>query len=240
MATAATVVLAAGGGSRFRTGARFSNVALGGGAQGGPAAGGTSEDPAAGAHKLLALLDGRPLVCFAVEAAAAAGADETVVVTGAVELAGHLPPEVTILENASWAEGQATSLAVALDWCRRRGHVAAVVGLGDVPGIPAAAWRALLDVRAPLAVATFGGLRHPPVRLERSVWAAVPVVGDEGARSLLRAPGVMEVPCPGVALDVDTVEDLVQVALLLGREGGTDPAHRVARPEPGSGARSGG
>ncbi len=216
MATAATVVLAAGGGQRFRSGS--------------------------GGHKLLALLDGRPLVCFAVEAALSAGADETVVVTGSVELAGHLPPEVTVLENASWAEGQATSLAVALDWCRRQGHATAVIGLGDAPGIPGAAWRALLDVRAPLAVATFAGRRHPPVRLERSVWGAVPVVGDEGARGLLRSPDVVEVPCPGAAADVDTVEDLARVAPLLRRESGTAVAHRLSRPgsSSGSGALGGG
>ncbi|MEA3214297.1 MAG: molybdenum cofactor cytidylyltransferase, partial [Acidimicrobiia bacterium] len=56
--TVAAVLLAAGGGSRFS----------------GPT------------HKLLALLRGKPVVLWAVEAALAAGLDETLVITGAAGL----------------------------------------------------------------------------------------------------------------------------------------------------------
>ena len=181
--TTAAVVLAAGGGSRF--------------------AGRTS--------KLLAPFRGRPLVSWAVDAALGAQLDETVVVTGAIDLSAVVPADVTLLHNEAWASGLATSLRVALDWCERHGHDAVVVGLGDQPLVAAEAWRAVAAATgAPILVATYSGRRRNPVKLDRSVWPLVPVTGDEGARFVMASQPalVREVACPGDPADVDTVEDL--------------------------------
>lgn len=177
----AAVVLAAGGGSRF----------------------------AGEGHKLLASWRGRPLVSWAVEAAAAADLGATWVVTGAVDLTGVLPAGVTVLSNPSWAEGQASSLQVAVAAARAAGLVAVVIGLGDQPMIPPSAWRAVADSGAELAVATYDGRRRNPVRLGRSVWGDLPAAGDEGARSLIRGGSrpVVEVACVGQPADIDTTED---------------------------------
>ena len=183
--TRAAVVLAAGGGSRF-----------------------SGQGP-----KLLADLRGEPLVSWAVGAAVAAGLDETVVVAGAVDLTDVVPEGVTLVVNHAWAEGQATSLRTAVDWARRQGHDAIVVGLGDQPLVPAEAWRAVAQVvGGPIVTATFSGRRCPPVRLDRAVWDLLPAGGDEGARVLMAARPhlVTEVACPGEAVDVDTVEDLAR------------------------------
>ncbi len=185
--TVAAVVLAAGEGSRFA----------------GPS------------HKLLANLRGRPVVTWSVQAALEAALDETLVVIGAVDLADHLPGGLTVLHNESWASGQASSLRVAMDWCARQGHSAAVVGLGDQPLVPAAAWRAVATAATgPIVTATFGGKRRPPVRLDDSVWPLLPVTGDEGARALMagRPELVFEVACDGDPVDIDTVEDLGHAA----------------------------
>ncbi|MGH9087277.1 MAG: nucleotidyltransferase family protein [Acidimicrobiales bacterium] len=180
----AAVVLAAGGGSRF----------------------------AGDGHKLLAPFRGRPLVAWAVAAAAEAGLDEVVVVSGAVDLTGALPAgEVTLLDNPDWADGQATSLGVALDWCGRQGHGSAVVGLGDQPLVPASAWRAVARAPGgPVVAASYSGQRRNPVRLDQAVWGLLPVDGDEGARVLMRRRPelVHEVVCDGDPFDVDQVEDL--------------------------------
>jgi CTP:molybdopterin cytidylyltransferase MocA len=178
-------VLAAGGGTRFVTG------------------------PDA-VHKLLAPWRGRPLVWSAAANAAAAGLACTWVVAGAVDLHDAVPPEVEILTNPRWQEGQATSLQVAIDAARAAGLDAVVVGLGDQPAVPPAAWAAVAAADAAIAVATYDGRRRNPVRLARSVWPLLPVSGDHGARTLInqRPDLVREVPCQGDPADIDTREDL--------------------------------
>ena len=158
-------------------------------------------------HKLLAPFRGRPLVSWALEAASVL--DELLVVTGAVEL--PLPAGAHELPNEAWADGQATSLALAVDAAAAAGHDAVVVGLGDQPLVPAEAWRRVAAATAtPIAVATYEGRRRNPVRLAAEVWPLLPRTGDEGARSLLRGRPelVTEVACPGDPADVDTQEDL--------------------------------
>ena len=181
--TTAAVVLAAGAGRRFV----------------GPT------------HKLLAPFRGRPLVAWAVEHALAAELDETLVVTGAVDLGGAVPPGATTVPNLRWAEGQATSLRAAVAVASRAGHDAVVVGLGDQPLVPPSAWRAVAAaVEHAIAVATYAGRRANPVRRAVGVWPLLPATGDEGARVLmrLRPELVGEVACDGVGSDVDTMEDL--------------------------------
>lgn len=164
-------------------------------------------------HKLLAPLDGRPVVQHALDHLRDAGIGPVVVVTGAVDL--DLPDDIVEARNARWAEGQAGSLhaafaaAVAID----PDVEAVVVGLGDQPGIPPASWRAVASAPArwPIVVASYDGRRGPnPVRLLRSVWARVPTTGDEGARPVMRDHPdlVHEVPCTGSPHDIDTLEDL--------------------------------
>lgn len=194
------VVLAAGGGSRY----------------------------AGSEHKLLAELQGRPVVRWVLEAVAASGLSPIIVVTGAADLtdvlAEPLPssPEVIVVPNPQWRSGMASSLQSALAVARQRGLEAVVIGLGDQPGVPPTAWRAVADTAAPLAVATYGGTRRNPVRIHAELWDHLPHDGDEGARSLIRqrAELVTEVACEGSGDDIDTVDDVArwQVRLATPRE----------------------
>ena len=135
---------------------------------------------------------------------------------GAVDLAraadlGHACRVTT----AGGQDGQATS--VARRRCRSPpscGADAVVAGAGRSAVRPDRGVAA--GGRAPAAehqivVASYDGRRGPhPVRLHRSLWAMLPSTGDDGARTLIREhPALVhEVPCPGSAADIDTLEDL--------------------------------
>lgn len=183
------VVLAAGGGSRF----------------------------AGATHKLLAPLDGQTVLRHVLSAVAASGVSPVIVVTGAVDLTDEIARiaatvDVVVVHNERWQSGMASSLQCAVAEARRRGLGALVVGLGDQPGVPGSAWRAVADTEAPLAVATYRGARRNPVRIHAELWDDLPVDGDEGARSLmrLRPEMVTEVACEGNADDIDTTDDVAR------------------------------
>jgi molybdenum cofactor cytidylyltransferase len=188
--TVAAIVLAAGGGSRFT------------------ASGGEG-------HKLVAPYLGRTVVEWAIENAAAAGLDATYVVRGATDL--PVPPlardTVRFVRNDRWRDGMATSLQAGIVQARRDGHHAVVVGLGDQPLVLADAWQRVAAASGkPIAVATYKGVRGNPVRLSSLVWPLLPSTGDLGARVVMRRRPdlVLEVPCPGGAADIDTVDDLTE------------------------------
>ncbi|RZV45339.1 MAG: DUF501 domain-containing protein [Acidimicrobiales bacterium] len=182
-------------------------------------------------HKLLADLGGRPVLAHALRAVVAAGLDELLVVTGAIELADHMPESVRVVHNPGWRSGQASSLQLAVEAAREAGHESIVVGLADQPFVGPRVWKQVATApSAPIAAAVFAGQRRPPVRLDKAIWDQLPTEGDEGARTLIAAHPelVTEVPCVGDPSDIDTEEtlqamretlsnDTAAVTTLLGR-----------------------
>lgn len=164
-------------------------------------------------HKLASSLKRKPLIWWSASHALAAGFAEVLVIEGAVEVGGLVPDEVSIVRNHDWADGQARSLHVAVHYAAMAGYDAIVVGLADQPFVSPEAWRLVAASPSPIAVARFDKQATPPVRLHSDVWGLLPIDGDEGARQLLRSRPelVVEIPCPGSAVDVDTVVDFDQV-----------------------------
>lgn len=165
-------------------------------------------------HKLLALLRGQPVIAHSLAAVRSAGLDDVVVITGAVDL-GALLDGVTALHNPLWATGQRSSVISALTYARAHSFDAVVIGLADQPFIEPSTWQAVAGCDAPIAVATYDGVRGNPVRLDSSVWDLfVETDGDPdaGARTLmhLHPELVREVACKGISADIDTTEDLKQ------------------------------
>ena len=108
------------------------------------------------------------------------------------------------------ADGQATSLRAAVGYAEARRHDALVVGLGDSPGVTTEIWNKVAEVDADLAPARYDGELRPPVRLSASMWASLPVSGDDGARALMRQRPdlVRPVPVEGDPRDIDTLQEL--------------------------------
>lgn len=172
-----------------------------------------------GPNKLTASVNGKPLVRIAVEAALASRAGATTVVTGhdadavAAALAG-LP--VTLIHNADYADGMSTSLRAGIAAVPAEAD-GAVVLLGDMPAIDAAAIERVIAAFAPgegadIVVATAAGQQRNPVLWSRRFFAQLMAQqGDKGGREVIAAnPAVavtVELGSPAAA-DIDTPEDL--------------------------------
>lgn len=171
-----------------------------------------------GGTKQIAEIRGKPLAQHAIDAATEAGVDEVIVVLGhdaeRVRTAVRLPGIGRWVVNPAHSSGMASSLAIGLDHADPSSE-AAIVLLGDQPGITAQHVRALVDA--------FGARRRPIVRLAfrtgpgpaliaRELWPDLSSLeGDVGARALIamRPELVEEVDVGGDApVDVDVPEDL--------------------------------
>jgi molybdenum cofactor cytidylyltransferase len=170
-----------------------------------------------GSQKLVAPLDGTPLVRHAAESLCRE-TDMVVVVVGndADAVRSALDGiDVFFVDNSEWAEGLAGSL--------RRGIAAlgpeteaVVVTLGDQPGIRASVIRDVIDAwRAaapPIVAARYDGVRGHPVLFDRAVFDELAgVAGDVGAKPVIdRVPERVAYVDVATAMprDVDTRADL--------------------------------
>ncbi|KMO22455.1 nucleotidyltransferase family protein [Methylobacterium indicum] len=175
--------------------------------------------------KLLSLLDGKPLVRHAAEAAVAADLGPVIVVLGHAgeavrEALAGLP--LTLVENPAYADGLSTSLRAGLD--ALPGEVAAaLVLLGDMPRIGPGLLRRLTEgfhsaPDAPAAVVPVRDRqRGNPVLLNRRLLdpGLAALTGDRGAGPLLaRRDDVLELPVDeaGILIDVDTPAALANLS----------------------------
>ncbi len=178
-------------------------------------------------NKLLVNLDGAPLLRRTTAAAVASRAFKTIVVTGRAHadtraaLAG-LP--LAYAHNPRNDGGIATSLRVGVAAAGDAEGV--LVLLGDMPGVSAQTLDALIGAfeGAPERMAVVpicDGRRGNPVLLARAIFPRLAALeGDEGARSILHSSdGVLEIEVAdkGVLYDVDTPEDLDQIAARIRR-----------------------
>ncbi len=175
-----------------------------------------------GGQKLLAPLEGRPLLQHVLDAANAAPVTSIVLVLGAAPdeiLARVRLGRAHAVRNPAYATGQASSLQLGLRSVDDAD--AALVLLGDQPRVTPALLEALIAAQrtsgAPAAVSASGGRRSPPALLHRDLWPAVDALrGDVGAREVLARRddvAVVEVGSLAGLDDVDTREDHARISL---------------------------
>lgn len=188
MSIAAAIILAAGAGKRF------------------------------GEQKLLAELNGTPILQYVLNAAAAAELDPVVVVLGsdADALVTRLwwRNEVRLV-NPAPEQGLSSSVRMGLASLTLSDAQRAVVLLGDQPRLAEAQLDVVLatpvDESRPIVVPRYSGVPGNPVLLERAAWPlAAHLTGDVGMAQLFAAnPNLVRyVDVDGANPDVDTRTDL--------------------------------
>jgi len=178
-----------------------------------------------GPNKMLADANGQPLVVHAVKAALASQAVEVVVVLGhmadevraAIEKGVPSKSRLRFVTNPDFAEGLSTSVRTGIGALSTNAD-AAIVQLGDMPGVNAGLLDRLMAAYSPvegrsICVPTVGGKRGNPVLWARRFFPEMAkLAGDAGAKHLIgeHADLVCEVEMTGEAAvtDIDTPEAL--------------------------------
>ena len=177
-----------------------------------------------GGDKLLAPLDGRPLIRHVIDAAGAAGLDPIVIV---VPPSGRLAQldlaPARSVENPTPQEGISESVRLglrALDTDASHPVDAAIILPGDQPSVRPAVIAALIEAadrspRTPFVVPRYAADGAPnPVLARRSIWRlADELVGDHGFGRVLATHEelVRTVRVDGANPDVDTPDDLARL-----------------------------
>lgn len=176
-----------------------------------------------GSNKLLADLEGRPLIARTVEQVKASGVDAVIVVTG--HQAGAVRAalsDVKMVHNPEFTSGLASSLRAGIQ--DAAGFNAAFICLGDMPLIrPEDLQRmiaAFKDEHSIVAPTKDGALGNPVLWGRAHFAELARLSGDRGARSLLEDNRdkivTVEVADESIMLDADTPEALDQIRRKLG------------------------
>ncbi|PWC76519.1 molybdopterin-binding/glycosyltransferase family 2 protein [Azospirillum sp. TSH64] len=190
-------------------------------------------------NKLLAEVNGAPLVARAVDAALASQAATVIVVTGhqGERVARALADRpVTFVHNPAFAEGLSSSLRAGLAAVPGDSD-AVVVCLGDMPRVASAVIDRLIAAYSPLegraiCIPTTHGKQGNPVLWDRAFFTEMAgLSGDAGAKRLIgqHADRLCEVPVDdaGILYDVDTPDLLARFAETVSAP---DPASAGSSP----------
>lgn len=169
-----------------------------------------------GGAKLLALLDGVPVIRRTVEAVAAAGFEEPLVVAGALgeEIGAALAGvECRIVEATDWHQGMAASIRAGVSALSETGE-GAFLFLGDMPLVPMGL---SLDLAALARQSGYaarprvnGRPGHPVCFLNSALPDLLHLAGDRGAGEVLKGRPVayLDTADEGALLDIDDAASL--------------------------------
>lgn len=172
-------------------------------------------------NKLLASVDGTPIVRRAAQSVIDAGIEDIVVIVGhdeeaVLETLEDLDFEFRV--NEDYPDGQSTSVHEGVDVARERGWDGTVFALGDMPFVAPESIEAIRDAYAAgegsIVAAGNEGKRGNPVLFDRAHYDTLAdIEGDKGGRELVENHDdavIVETGDPGVTRDIDYEEDLVK------------------------------
>lgn len=174
-------------------------------------------------NKLLALVNGKPMVRHAAETLLATSFDEVLMVTGheaeqVVKAVWDL--NIPSVQNPNYAEGLSTSLKLGFELLHEKVD-AIMVCLGDMPFVAEENLIKLIDAFDPvngksIIVPTRNGKRGNPVLISSQYWPEIKeVTGDMGAKALIssndHAVEAVEIDSAEIFVDIDTPESLAAI-----------------------------
>lgn len=172
-----------------------------------------------GDNKLLAMVDGTPIVRHAAETLVASDVEDVVVIVGyeAEAVSDALEGlDVSVRVNDDYAEGQSTSVREGVAVARERDWNATVFALGDMPFVATESVDALLERyrtgEGSIVAAGYKGKRGNPVLFDETHYETLAgITGDKGGRRLVEDDEdavILETDDPGVTRDVDYEADI--------------------------------
>jgi molybdenum cofactor cytidylyltransferase len=170
-------------------------------------------------NKLLATIEGEPVVRRAARSLVDSSLDEVVVVVGheADAVADAVAPlDVAVVHNEAYERGQSTSMHRGVERAGEREWAAIVFGLGDMPAVEPRSVDLLVRAHAAgvgsVLAAAADGERGNPVLFDASTYDdLLAVEGDTGGRPVVLGAddlALVETGDPAVTRDVDRASDL--------------------------------
>ena len=173
-----------------------------------------------GRAKQLLCWRGKSLVQHALDTAADTGQKPIFLVVGAnqADVVGAVQAEdLTIVPNALWQEGLASSIRSAVEQAQGRAQALMLLNC-DQPQITASALKEMIArfdaAERPLVAAQYNGVVGSPAIFGRIFFGQLLALkGDTGARSILREHEELltRVDMPAASLDIDTEDDWLTI-----------------------------
>ncbi|WP_295631307.1 NTP transferase domain-containing protein [Novosphingobium sp.] len=171
-----------------------------------------------GADKLAQDLAGKPVAWHAAQRLAALPFSTLIAVcSAATPVLTRFGYALVPLEPEGAPMSRSIALGVAA--AEQAGARAVLLALADMPLVPAAHFRALVQAFEDTPITTLAGpARMPPAMFGRTSFAALrQLTGDRGARAMIAQADTLPLD-PLFALDVDTPADLVRAERIIGEQ----------------------
>ncbi|PKR48030.1 hypothetical protein COO20_25090 [Thalassospira marina] len=170
-----------------------------------------------GGRKQLALIDGKPMICHAIDQLLPVLGDNHLhVVLGAFagEIAPHLPTSQSYVVNEDWQAGMGSSIAAGINAiCRAGDYDGVLIALADQAKLQTLHYQKLCAAfdGQHIIASHYGNKNGVPAIFPKSLFNDLAVLaGQEGAKSILQkhAASLLSVPMDDASFDIDYRSDL--------------------------------
>lgn len=171
-----------------------------------------------GGRKQLADINGKPMICCALDTLSHLPASDIFVVLGAYgdEIAPVLGKEITIITNDNWATGMGSSIACGMKAVMTKGgYDGVLIALCDQINLTGRDYDQLIaafDGTQIVATRNPDGLGVPAIFPKASFDDLRNLSGQIGARKIINSHkgNLVAIDLPNAALDIDTQDDLAK------------------------------